>query len=385
MLKMNRTLIPALFVCGAALWATGCSSTDLALSAPSGPKCQVAVDNSLGAVAAAGAAGTLTVTTTPECEWVATTATSWIALTSAPQGQGSGTVGYRVSANADPAVRAGTVAINTVQVPISQEAATCRFSVAPLSPTVSAAGGNLDIRVETSGSCTWQTSSQVSWIRLVSAANQTGSGTVTLAVEVNGGSARTGAVTIAGQTVTVTQAAAASVACTYSVSPTTADVPVTGGSVVVRITTAPTCAWQAASQVQWIVAAAPASGTGSGTVTLTVAASTTSSPRVGTVSVAGQTVTVTQAAAVAPCTFTISPTRADVARPGGIVAVTVTTAAGCAWTARPNAQWLSIASGAAGTGPGTVRVSVDRLGGSADERTGTVTIAGQTFRVNQER
>ena len=471
--KMHRTLLSALITCCSALGAIGCSSTDLVLSTPTGAKCQVAVDNSLAAVSAAGATGTLTVTTTPECEWVATTATSWIAITSTPQSQGSGTVSYRVSANADPSGRAGTVIVNTAQIAITQEAAPCRFSVAPLAPSAGAAGGNLEIRVDTSGSCAWQTTSQVSWIRLTSAASQTGSGTVTLAIDVNGGSARSGAVTIAGQTVTVAQAATASAACTYSVSPITAAVPVEGGSVSVRVTTSPTCAWQASSQAAWIVAAAAGSGTGSGTVTLAidvnggsarsgtitiagqtvtiaqaatvsvactysvspitaavpvaggnvavhvttsptctwqassqaawivaaaagsgtgsgtitlaVAASTSSSPRVGTVSVAGQTVTVTQAAAAPVCTFSISPTRADVARPGGIVTVTVTTAAGCAWTARSNAQWLSIASGAAGTGPGPVRVDVDRLTGNANERTATVTIAGQTFRVTQER
>ncbi len=61
--------------------------------------------------------------------------------------------------------------------------------------------------------------------------------------------------------------------------------------------------------------------------------------------------------------------------------VTTTTAA-CAWTASSNAlPWLTITSGASGTGNGSVGLSIAANTGAA--RTGTATIAGQTFTVNQ--
>ena len=52
-----------------------------------------------------------------------------------------------------------------------------------------------------------------------------------------------------------------------------------------------------------------------------------------------------------------------------------------AWTATSNASWLSIASGASGTGNGAVFFSVAANSGA--QRVGTLTIAGQTFSVTQ--
>jgi hypothetical protein len=59
----------------------------------------------------------------------------------------------------------------------------------------------------------------------------------------------------------------------------------------------------------------------------------------------------------------------------------VTTAAACGWTAGPNAAFLSITSGSSGTGPGTVGFSWQANTGPA--RSGTLSIASQTFTVNQ--
>jgi hypothetical protein len=373
----------AAVLAGGVLWTIGCSSTDLVVSAPSAAKCQVAVDNSLAGVPSAGAAGTLTVTTTPECEWVATTATSWIAITSTPHNQGSGTLTYRASANGEPAVRTGSVAINTAQIPITQEGGVCHFEVAPLAPSAGAPGGSVDIRVETAGPCSWAAASQVSWIR-VAGASQTGSGTVTLAVDANGGGARSGGVTIAGQTITLRQAAAPDVACGFQVAPATLAASATGGPATVSVTTAAACAWQATTNASWITMTSGSSGAGPGTVQLSLAANT-GTTRIGTVTVAGQTVTVTQNAAVAACTYRLSPATAKVNKGGTIVTVNVMTGSGCGWTAQPNAQWLSIAGSSSGSGNGAVRVDVDKLPGGQPERVGTVTIASQTFTVTQER
>ena len=52
-----------------------------------------------------------------------------------------------------------------------------------------------------------------------------------------------------------------------------------------------------------------------------------------------------------------------------------------AWIAASNEPWITITSGGTGSGPGTVRISVQQNTGAA--RTGTVTIAGQTFTIQQ--
>jgi hypothetical protein len=100
--------------------------------------------------------------------------------------------------------------------------------------------------------------------------------------------------------------------------------------------------------------------------------------------IAGLTFTVNQAGAVA-CTFAISPTRATFQVDGGAASVSVTAPDGCAWTAASNATWITITSGASGSGDGTVMYSVTQYTGKPRNRNGTMTIAGQTVSIKQSR
>jgi hypothetical protein len=80
---------------------------------------------------------------------------------------------------------------------------------------------------------------------------------------------------------------------------------------------------------------------------------------------------------------TIGPTSASFT-PGAYSnqTVSVTTASStCTWTAVSNNSWITITGGANGTGIGTVTYSVGANTGAA--RTGTITIGGQIFTVNQ--
>ena len=81
-----------------------------------------------------------------------------------------------------------------------------------------------------------------------------------------------------------------------------------------------------------------------------------------------------------PCNNSISPSSASVAYSGGNATVGVTSP-GCSWTAASNVSWISIISGATGTGNGTVTYSV--AASTTTQRTGTLTIAGKTFTVTQ--
>ena len=82
------------------------------------------------------------------------------------------------------------------------------------------------------------------------------------------------------------------------------------------------------------------------------------------------------------CTYSINPTSASYAAAGGTGSVSVTAATGCAWTAVSNATFITITSGASGSGNGTVGYSVAANTGTSS-RTGTMTIAGLTFTVTQ--
>ena len=81
------------------------------------------------------------------------------------------------------------------------------------------------------------------------------------------------------------------------------------------------------------------------------------------------------------CNYSISPTVALFTKDGGAGSVNVNGSEGCGWTSASNVEWITITSGTSGTGTGTVDYSVAENTG--DERTGTMTIAGETFTVEQ--
>ena len=82
------------------------------------------------------------------------------------------------------------------------------------------------------------------------------------------------------------------------------------------------------------------------------------------------------------CSFSINPTSASFAAAGGSGTVTVTTSAGCNWTAASNSSFITVTSGASGSGNGTVTYAV-AANTSTLSRNGSLTIAGLTHSVSQ--
>jgi len=85
-----------------------------------------------------------------------------------------------------------------------------------------------------------------------------------------------------------------------------------------------------------------------------------------------------------PCTFSLSPTSRS-APVQGVHRVVVHVAAppGCGWTATSGDPWITVTRGQSGTGRAPVTFSVASNRGNASLRTGTLTVAGQTFTVTQ--
>jgi len=83
--------------------------------------------------------------------------------------------------------------------------------------------------------------------------------------------------------------------------------------------------------------------------------------------------------------YAVAPTSQTIDSSGGNGGpVNVTTTSGCTWTAVSNALWITVTSGSTGKqGNGTVAFTVAANDGGA--RTGTLTIAGQTFTVSQQK
>jgi Viral BACON domain/Putative binding domain, N-terminal len=189
----------------AAVIAGACgSSTETNLTVPTETRCQATVTNSGASYGAAGGTGTITIGVARECSWSASTSSAWITFTSSREGQGDGTVTYRVAENGDPATRRGSVTVSDRQLDISQEAAPCRYQVSAGSSLFSASGGESSVDVRTHALCAWLATSDAAWVS-VSPTSARGDGSVRVVAERNAGEERAGAVIVAGERIGVRQ------------------------------------------------------------------------------------------------------------------------------------------------------------------------------------
>jgi hypothetical protein len=86
----------------------------------------------------------------------------------------------------------------------------------------------------------------------------------------------------------------------------------------------------------------------------------------------------------APCAYSLIPASTTVAAAGGSASVAINAGAGstCAWSAASNSSFITLTGTTSGTGSANIGYTVTANGG-ASQRTGTVTIGGQTFTVIQ--
>ena len=308
-------------------------------------------------------------------EWVATVSVSDSEVMITPVNGGS----TRITVTATDS--GGLAATQTIDVTV-QAKQSCTYSLSQSSASVPVAGGSFLIGVSTATDCAWIASSNSNFLS-VTPSGGTGSDTVTVTVIQNTGTARTGTLTIAGQTLTVNQTGTAPTRCIYNLGGLTSrDVPASGESFSVSVGATSGCPWSVTNNNADFLSVTPSSGTGNGTVTVTVSRNT-GAARTGSFSIARIQFTVNQAA-VAPtrCLYNLGgSTSRDVQASGESFSVSIGATSGCPWSVtNNNADFLSVTP-SSGTGSRTVTVTVSRNTGAA--RTGSFSIARIQFTVNQ--
>ena len=167
--------------------------------------------------------------------------------------------------------------------------------------------------------------------------------------------ARSGYMSIALQTVTVTQEGAI---CTFTMTPANRNFPVGGGSDTFKVQT--DCPWQAASNVNWITL--PANVTSNVPVNYTVARNTCAAGRSGAITLQQTNLTSPPTLAVtqdgSPNNISLSASSATVAAAASTGRITVTTDDVCGWSASSDASWIQITFGTSGTGNGGITYRV---------------------------
>ena len=130
--------------------------------------------------------------------------------------------------------------------------------------------------------------------------------------------------------------------CTFTINPANASPAAAGGIFTATVTTAGGCSWTASSTVSWIGITSGASGTGSGAVVYSVAPNTAAAARSGSLSIAGQTFPVAQAAA-APSLPALNPPSANFGASGGPGSFTVNLPnPNTPWIASSKVSWITI-------------------------------------------
>jgi len=273
-----------------------------------GPSCGASISPTNAVFGTAGGSDSVSVTASNGCAWAAASDNDFITITSGTNGTGNGTVSYTVAANTSTNALTGTMTIAGQIFTVTQSGASggggggggggsggtnCTYTLSATSIDLVAKGGTKTVKVKTSSrDCSWVAVSNDSFITIT----ETAATMVKFSVSGNTNTVPLiGTITIGDQTFTVNQAAGG---CTFKLSPKDGKIKAAGGSATVKVTpNFSDCDWTATSNDSFITITGGASGTGRGTVSYTVAANTNTTALTGSITIGGETFTVTQAGA----------------------------------------------------------------------------------------
>jgi hypothetical protein len=171
----------------------------------------------------------------------------------------------------------------------------CVYSLSKTSQVSPPNGGSGEVDLTTAIGCAWSAVSNDGWITITS--SDSGNGRTVVSFEVRENFApefRIGTLTIAGQTFTVIQEGLASIECSNSISPRFNSFPSSGGLSSVDVIAANQCIWSAVSNSNWITITSNDNGIGVGEVKYSVAVNPGAAARKGTITIAGQTISIKQ-------------------------------------------------------------------------------------------
>jgi len=308
-------------------------------------------------------------------------------------GSGSYTEGQRVELSAIPDTNStfegwsgdsctSSFTMPTKDLTCSAKFDKCSYSVDSSSQSVGMNSETGSIRLSTKSGCSWNLSTDESWIKITS--DTTGKGETTIKYSIGANSdaiSRSATISLNGTPLTSLNQSAA--ACSYAIEPSTkSEVGETGETGNIRVIATPQCKWEVATDQSWLKINKVDSQ--SNVVSYQVDANTTLESRTGKISILAnqkEQVALGISQKGESCTFKLDEVSKSFSYQGGEQNVAVTASnAKCNWKTSSNVSWLKITSGTKGSG--TVKYTVDANQTNQD-RTAQVTIADKTFDVIQ--
>jgi len=225
------------------------------------------------------------------CAWAASTNETWITLNSV-SALGSGSLQFAVAANAGCA-RTGTIQVNDKTYTVNQVQNSC-VTLGSTGSFFPPAAGTYSLQIFSQTA--WASSTASSWITINPPASGSGNANLSYSLSANPTtSTRIGTILVSDKTFEVRQVGGpASLSCSYSLSTSSETVPREGISSSLLVMTQPGCDWTTTSGAAWIVITGGLAGNGEGVVGYRIEPHASGQPRSASLTVAGQTLTITQ-------------------------------------------------------------------------------------------
>ena len=241
--------------------------------------------------------------------------------------------------------------------------------------TLAADGGTASTQLTLAGSVNWTAASSADWLTLNTATSGAGSATVEVfAAENPSIGSRTGTITIAEQTFTVTQEGQpATITNQASVFGTD------GGSAFVGIAAGGSATWESTSNDDWLSVALGQTGSGNGQAMVVAAPyTTTTQSRTGSVTIGDETVFFTQRG----YELSINPQVAQIGSNAGSGQFGVAAPIGAVWEAVATQPWITVIGSTTNIGNGSLSYSV-AANDTGQTRTGRIIVAGEEYTITQ--
>jgi len=278
--------------------------------------------------------------------WNATTSKNWLTIIPRTSGNAGVSCIYVVGSNFSADNRTGQIEINGQIHTVNQTGYTA--SLTPSSTTVDLDGGSGTVNISVAAGVSWSTSSNSDWIS-VTTASGTSSSSVSYTVDPNPGvTVRTGSITIAGQTFSVTQTGT-----DINLSPKEVEKANSSDIVQLQVTALINTNWDVTPNASWISVVDDGNGFGDSQITLAVGTNPSYNERTGTVSIGSATFTIRQFGTPNPV-LDIIPDEATANPIGAFGNVAVLATPDAAWTANSLSPWIVISDGASGAGNGNI-------------------------------
>ncbi len=309
------------------------------------------------------------------CSWQAESLADWIEVEEG-DGVGAGAVLYRVADNAG-ADRRGAIRVGDRRFSVLQEGPPeCSVALSPEERGHGHDEQRSGFEVLTPEGCAWEASSDDDWIEIESARRNQGPGAVLYRLAANPEDDRIGSIQVAGERFLVRQEGPP---CRFSIDPAQRTHGSQGETGRIEVEAPPNCRWTAQSDSSWLrVLALEEAG-----LVYQVSPNPSSLQRRALISLAGHVFEVLQQGT--DCRYDLTPTLRRHGPAPADGEFEVDAPLDCEWAVSKDdeSDWLTLASGLSGSGPGVVSYRVDANPGP-EARNAELRIAGQLAEVDQE-